>query len=377
MTMAPDSTPLQSPYGTFDLARYPSRPGEPLLAWCAADTLLLEEVYQRGTPGSAILVVNDAHGALCVALQPQALWTDSALAVLALRHNARINTRIATPVVWSTQTLDLEPNLVVLRIPKQLPYFEYQLSQLARLLTPGTTVLAAGMDKHLSPHTADILERIIGPTQRHPGQRKARLFSAIRDDRPVPESNGTATYFCEPLGEKLHALPNVFSSEKLDIGTRFLLEQLHRLAPSETVIDLACGNGVLGLVAMKRGLAQKVVFCDESAMAIASAQRNASEVLPQATHNFSFHHGDGLEDYTGEAVQLILCNPPFHQEHTVDEFVGRHLIAQCSRHIHPGGYLCLVANRHLDYAPVLRSGFHRVEKLAGNSKFNILLARKG
>lgn len=377
MTMAPDSTPLQSPYGTFDLARYPSRPGEPLLAWCAADTLLLEEVYQRSTPGSAILVVNDAHGALCVALQPQALWTDSALAVLALRYNARINTRMATPVVWSTQTLDLEPNLVVLRVPKQLPYFEYQLSQLARLLTPGTTVLAAGMDKHLFPHTADIIERIIGPTQRHPGQRKARLFSTIRDDRPVPESNGTATYFCEPLGEKLHALPNVFSSEKLDIGTRFLLEQLHRLAPSETVMDLACGNGVLGLVAMKRGLAQKVVFCDESAMAVASAQRNASGVLPRATHNVSFHHGDGLVDYTGEAVQLILCNPPFHQEHTVDGFVGRHLIAQCSRHIQPGGYLCLVANRHLDYAPVLRSGFHRVEKLAGNSKFNILLARKG
>jgi 23S rRNA (guanine1835-N2)-methyltransferase len=377
MMVPPNSTAFQSAYGTFNLARYPSRPDEPLLAWCAADTLLLEEVHHRGTAGAAILVVNDAQGALCVALQPHALWTDSALAVLALRRNEGANTRIETPIVWSTQTPASVPELVVLRIPKQLPFFEYQLTQFASRLPSGTTLLAAGMDKHLSPHTANILERVIGPTRRHPGRNKARLFSAIRDDRRVAQCSDTAAYYCEPLGAELQGLPNVFSREKLDIGTRFLLEQLPRLAPSETVIDLACGNGVLGLAALKLGLAQKVAFCDESAMAIASAQRNANHVFPEAEHNFSFHHGDGLQDYPGEAAQLILCNPPFHQEHTVDEFAGRHLLANCSRHIQPGGYLCLVANRHLDYAPMLRAGFQRVKKLAGNSKFNILLAHKG
>ncbi len=376
MMVAPHSTAFQSPYGTFTLARYPSRPGEPLLAWCAADILLLEEVHQRGTSGAAILVVNDAQGALCVALQPHALWTDSALAVLALRYNERANSRIETQIVWSMRTPASTPELVVLRIPKQLPFFEYQLSQLARLLPSGTTLLAAGMDKHLSPRTASILERVFGPTQRHPGRNKARLFSATRNDRPAPQCPDMASYYCEPLVAELHGFPNVFSREKLDNGTRFLLEQLPRLAPSETVIDLACGNGVLGLAALKLGVAQRVVFCDESSMAIASAQHNANRVLPDAAHNISFHHGDGLQDYPCEAAQLILCNPPFHQEHTVDEFAGRHLLAHCSRHTEPGGYLCLVANRHLDYTPVLRGEFQRVEKFAGNSKYNILLARK-
>jgi 23S rRNA (guanine1835-N2)-methyltransferase len=376
MTVAPTPTAFQSPYGTYDLTRYPTRPDAPLLAWCAADTLLLEEVYRRDIPGSRILAVNDAQGALCVALQPQALWTDSALAVLALRYNERANSRIATPVVWSTRVPDSTPDLVVLRIPKQLPFFEYQLSQLAHWLPSGTRILAAGMDKHLSPHTANILERFIGPTRRFPGQRKARLFSAIRDDRPVPESNDIATYFCKPLGNELHALPNVFSRAKLDLGTRFLFEQLPRLAPCETVIDLACGNGVLGLAAIKQGLAKNAVFCDESAMAIASAQLNVNRVLPLAAHHCSFHHGDGLQDFPGKAAHLILCNPPFHQEHTVDEFAGRHLLVQCYNHLQPGGSLCLVANKHLDYLPLLKSSFKRVEKFAGNSKFNILLARK-
>ncbi len=376
MTATPNSMVFQSPYGAFELARYPGRPDEPLLAWCAADTLLLEDAYERGTSGSAILVANDTQGALCVALQPQALWTDSALAGLALRRNEQGNGRGETPIIWSTQTPTATPDLVVLRVPKHLPFFEYQLSQLAGFIPPGTTLLAAGMDKHLSPHTARILERSIGPTQRHPGQRKARLFSAIRDDRPVPPCTGTSAYYCEPLGAELRGLANVFSREKLDIGSRFLLEQLHRLAPVETAIDLACGNGVLGLAALSQGLAQRLIFCDESAMAVASAQDNAQRIFPHDARAVSFHHGDGLKAYVGEAVQLILCNPPFHQEHTVDEFAGRHLLAQSSDHLLPGGYLCLVANRHLDYAPVLRGGFARVEKIAGNSKFNILLARK-
>ena len=376
MALIPDPPRFQTPYGEFDLTRYSARANEDLLAWCSADLLALEEVHHRAIQGSRIVVVNDAHGALCTALQPQALWTDSALAVLALRNNERANSRAETPIFWSTETPRCAPDLVVIRVPKQRAFFEYQLSQLAHWLPAGASVLAAGMDKHLSQHTAQILERYIGPTQRHRGSRRARLFSAIRDDRPARYSIANTTYYCDALDAELQALPNVFSRDRLDIGTRFLLEHLPQVAPAETVVDLACGNGVLGLVAVKHGLAQKMVFCDESAMAMASSQSNATRVLPQAAHNFQFHHGDGLASYCGDAAQLILCNPPFHQEHTVNEFAGRRLLDQCSRHLTPGGRLLLVANRHLDYQSILRRTFANVENCAGNAKFTILLACK-
>jgi 16S rRNA G1207 methylase RsmC len=367
-------THYRTPYGTFELQRYPARRQEPLQAWCAADSLLLEATNKLSVPSEDILVVNDEHGALCVALQPAALWTDSALSAQALKRNSSTNHREPTPVVWSTQTPSCTPHCVVLRIPKQLPYFEYQLARLARLMPAGATLLAAGMDKHLSARTAQILERHIGPTERQRGRRKARLFCATRDDRPAATDNATATYYCETLDARLRALPNVFSREKLDIGSRFLLEYLDQLAPVNTLIDLACGNGVLGLAAVKKGLAREVVFCDESSMAIASAWLNASQLFARQTDSFVFHHGDGLLKYDGVPAELILCNPPFHLNHTVDEFAGRHLLQQCSKHLQPGGLLCLVANRHLDYLPTLKRGFRRVEKAAHNNKFTIWLA---
>ena len=380
--MKPPSAPQtwQTVFGTFKLSRYPAKNGDTQLAWSAADDLLLEEVARLDISGPQVLVVNDPHGALCVALQPAALWTDSALSALALKHNEHINHRIETPVVWSTDApLSAKikpPNVVVLRVPKHLSFFEHQLTNLARELPVGTTILAAGMDKHLSSHTAAILERCIGPTQRFPGRRKARLFSAQTAARPADEDLPRASYYCEPINDSLQSLPNVFSKDKLDMGSRLLMEQFPTLAPARTVIDLACGNGVLGLTAFKLGLARALVFCDESAMAIRSAQLNATQCFPDDVHKFSFHQGDGLRMYSGELAELILCNPPFHLDHTVDAFLGPHLLQQCVQRLSPDGRLCLVGNRHLNYGAELAHTFARVEKIASNSKFNVILAYK-
>ena len=366
----------QTPFGAFSLRRYPARRNESLLAWCAADLLLLEEINRLGIPGNQTLVVNDEHGALTVALQPQALWTDSALTALATQRNLALNQRADIPVLWSIDKPRHVPALIALRVPKQLPYFEYQLHVLATLAPAGTRVLAAGMDKHLSPRVAELLERYIGPTERHRGQRKARLFSATRDQQNAPPAPSLARYYCEPLQAELTAMPNVFSQERLDGGSRLLLAQLPGLEPAATVVDLACGNGVLGLAAYRLGIARELVFADESAMALASARANAASVFPAQGDHFHFYHGDGLAAYPGEAAQLIVCNPPFHLNHVVDDYAGKRLLTQCAAHLQPGGRLCLVANRHLDYVRTLRRQFDRVDELARDDRFIVWLARR-
>jgi len=373
--MAAD-THCHTPFGHFHLRRLPYRRDEPLQAWCAADLLLLEEVHRiGGGDGRGILVVNDEQGMLCTALAPRALWSDSALAAMAMRRNTEDNQRPAVPVYWSTSAPPPGNRLIVLRIPKQLPYLEYQLATLAGAAVPGTVVLAAGMDKHLSPRVAQLLELYIGPTERHRGRQKARLFSSVRDDRSGPSPAPLAHYHCPAAGGELEALPNVFSPDRLDGGSRLLLAQLSRLSPASHLLDLACGNGVLGLAGFRQGLAPTVTFADESAMAIASARHNASRLFP-GSGAFAFHHDDGLANYQGPPADLILCNPPFHLGHAVEEFAGRRLLLQCARHLPAGGRLCLVANQHLGYLPVLRRHFTRVDQLGRDRRFIVWLAQR-
>ncbi len=366
-----------SPFDPFRLRQYP--PAKQGRAYNSADTLLLEAALAGGYVADQTLVVNDEFGALCVALHAGALWTDSWLASLSLDNNLTDNGAAEIKVFWSTDDLSnrMAENAytaVLMKVPKQLAYFQYQLSQLSLLLAAGTPVLVAGMDKHLSPGTADLLETYIGPTARHRGQHKARLFSATRDGRRPPPYCGTGKYHCETLNSTLISLPNVFAREKMDIGSRFLLQNLDKLEPVEALIDLACGNGIIGLCALHRGLCKDLLLCDESAMAIASARVNANTLFPGQP--IAFHHGDGLLNYTGDPAQLIVCNPPFHLNHAVDETVGRRLLVQAASRLCEGGVLCLVANRHLNYLPVLKRQFKRVEKLAQNGKFIVWKATR-
>lgn len=384
MSAAVDSaaaTACDTPFGAFQLQRYPARKQELLRAWCGADLLLLETVAAAPLPGS-VLVVNDDFGALCLPLAAAGadctLWTDSALTAQAVAENARANNGPpAAQVVWSIDTPPVGSALALLRIPKQKALLEQQLSQLARLLPAGATLLAAGMDKHLPQGLDDLFSRHIGPCERLPGRHKAHLWRAQRGTQPAAAApTPWSSYFCQPLGAELRALANVFSREGLDLGTRFLLEQLAQLPPVARAVDLACGNGVIGLVALQRGLARELWFCDESAQAIASARLNLERVLPEHVSTAHFHHGDGLRDWAGPAPDLILCNPPFHLQHTVDDYAGRRLLSQAATVLAPGGQLCLVANRHLDYRRTLARGFRQQRVLAQNRKFRIYLASR-
>ncbi|NQY03692.1 MAG: methyltransferase [Halieaceae bacterium] len=373
--------------GTFSLRRYPERRKEALQAWNAADELLIAAVHDAvgiggyGNDKPALLTVNDEHGALTVALQPQALWTDSFLAKQALAENLARNQLPAITVVPST---DAPPSadIVAIRIPKSLGYFRAQLSALANSLPPGGRLFAAGMDKHLSPNTAQLLEDYIGPTQRQPGERKARVFIATRDQRCGPALPARPSYPVTGLPVPLSADTNVFSPDTLDGGTRLLLPHLAEIATCEHAVDLACGNGVIGLQMLHQQLAQRVTFIDESAMAVASARQNASALLRAIHKNhpgdtidelaLSFVWGDGATAW--KPANLVTLNPPFHMGHAVDEFAGRRLILQASKMLEKDGQLLLVYNNHLKYKPLLRRRFETLSTLSRDRRFSVIVA---
>ncbi|MEP6391104.1 MAG: class I SAM-dependent methyltransferase [Halioglobus sp.] len=372
-----------TPFGAFRLKRYPSQPRETLQAYCSADALLLESLAEtkRVSPADDVLVVNDEHGALSIPLSAghykPTLWTDSALSHLAIINNANSCNQKDPSLVWS---IDSPPsaNVVLMRVPKLLPYFEHQLATLSSRLAPGAVVEIAGMDKHLSPRTGDIIERYLGPTTRHRGARKARRFTAIvaKDQPSTPAALLSRQYDVKAPPLTLQSLPNVFSADRLDGGSQLLLSTLAQIKPAEEVIDLACGNGVLGLAAIANGITGSLTFCDESAMAIESARRNVQHLPASGSLNIKYYHGDGLLGLTVRP-DLILCNPPFHLHHVVDEFAGQRLLRQCAKVLKPDGSLLLVANRHLKYAPLLRRHFTQVERLVEDNRFVVWRAIAG
>jgi len=369
------------PQGEFILRRVPPNPY--LQAWDAADEMLLNHLHDgRILAGpQQVLVLNDAFGALAVALAEQRVfsWSDSWLAQQALRDNLLAN-GYAAEAIGTNATLELPPapvDCVLIKIPKSLALLEYQLYALRPLLHRDTRIVAAGMARHIHSSTLELFETVIGPARTTRAVKKSRLVLVERDHSLNQGQSQYPSSF-ELQVDRSYRIVNhasVFSRDRLDPGSRLLLEQMPSSEQYRRIVDLGCGNGVLGLIAAALNPAASLLFCDESYMAIASAAHNFRAAFG-AGRAAEFRVGDCLQGVASDSYDLVLCNPPFHQQHSIGDAVAWQMFRQARRVLADGGELRIVGNRHLGYHAKLKKLFGNCATLAANRKFVILGATK-
>lgn len=358
---------------TADLKRYPHRKLELLQAWDAADELLLQHLETVSLEGKRILICNDSFGALSSSLIDFAptVFTDSFVSAEATRRNTehRLN-----PVnQW--RELTGKYDWVLIRVPKNMSYFEDLLAQVSAHLHPASKIICAYMVKHQAKTSFDLLEKFIGKTTTSLAQKKARLIFASFERNAV-ESAFPAEVEIPGFPEPFLNHSNLFSREKIDIGSRFFLDHL----PKEeyaVILDLGCANGVIGIRAKQQNPHTKVIFTDDSKMALLSAEENWKRHFPSATTNSAeFLWTNGFEDGAPNTVELVLCNPPFHQGTARGDFIAGQMFTDAKRVLIPGGRLRVIGNTHLHYPTVLRKLFGNSEVVASNAKFTIVDAFK-
>jgi 16S rRNA G1207 methylase RsmC len=112
---------------------------------------------------------------------------------------------------------------------------------------------------------------------------------------------------------------------------------------------------------------------DESRAAIESARISFSHNYPQA--DIQLLHNDGLHEVS-QAFDLIVINPPFHQQNTVTTDIAMSMFAQAKACLTSNGELWIVANRHLNYQSSLKRWFRKVNVVTQNDKFIIIQAKQ-
>lgn len=374
---------LATAWGDLELGRFPDHPRDQLRAWDAADAYLLRWLAEeRGEIGRG-LVVGDRWGALTTALAGTGVTqvTDSFLAREATRANLARNGVDAGAVRLLT-TRDAPPEHVdtlVVRVPKSLALLQDQLCRLAPAVGAETVVVAGGMVKEIHTSTLALFERIIGPTRTSLAERKARLIFGTPDPGITPPRDPWPRSYTLPdgigaaSGRTVVEHAGVFCAERLDVGTRFLLGALPRRGGPEHVVDLGCGNGIVGLAAALGNPEARVTFVDESYQAVASAEATYRANRPD-TGQAEFVVGDGLTGFPRGSVDLVLNNPPFHSHRATTDEVAWRMFTGSRAALRRGGELWVVGNRHLGYHAKLKRIFGNCEVAAADRKFVVLRA---
>lgn len=373
---------LLLPQGEFHLSRYPENKNDPLRAWDAADEYLLN--YLAGQFGSEktlnILILNDSFGALVVALAPHVVtvWTDSHLSEEGIRLNLVKNSQSVDKIkiINSLETPEGYYDVVIIKIPKTLATLEDQLARIRFTLQPKTQIIGAAMVKAIHTSTLSLFEKYIGTTHTSLAKKKARLIHCQLDEKIEPiKTPYPTTYSLEGTEYTIINHANVFSRERIDIGTRFFLQHLPKDEKYRTIIDLGCGNGVVGLLAAAINPQSNLIFLDESYMAVASAQENFNSAFGDSRQAI-IQVSNSLQGIANDTADLILLNPPFHQQHAVSDGMAWNMFQQSRDVLKQNGELWIVGNRHLGYHVKLKKLFGNCEAIVGNNKFVILKSVK-
>ncbi|QZD70470.1 class I SAM-dependent methyltransferase [Pseudomonas sp. 3-2] len=371
---------LDTPFAQLDLIRQPEQQKDPLQAFDAADEYLLNHLAEQNLPiETRVLVLNDSFGALAISLSGKLQVStsgDSFLAFQGLEKNLLRNSKAFDAVrgIPASAPLVGPFDRVLIRVPKTLALLEEQLIRLQGQLAPGAQVVAAAMVKHLPRAAGDLLERYIGPVQASLAVKKARLLIATPEPKtPAVSPYPTRYRLDEPAIELLnHA--NVFCREGLDIGTRAFLAHLPKNLGAARVADLGCGNGILAIASALQNPDAHYTLVDESFMAVQSAVENWRAAFGE--RDVIVRAGDGLAGQEAQSLDVVLCNPPFHQQQVVGDFLAWRMFQQAREALVVGGALYIVGNRHLGYHSKLARLFRGVEQVAATPKFVILKARK-
>ncbi|WP_372881102.1 methyltransferase [Psychromonas sp.] len=367
------------------LHRHPRIKNETLQAWDSADEYLINyfyenELHKQLAENEQILLLNDGFGALACYFQnfQRTVVSDSYLSINSIKLNMQRNRCSEENVLLqdSLQPFPENTKIVLIKIPKTLSYLEYLLQQLQSVLTSETIVIGAGKVNQIHNSTLDLFEKYIGTTKTSLAKKKSRLIFSLPEAKEQVEKEIALTWEIEKRGWKIHNHANVFSRNHLDIGGRFLMDNLPE-GDFSKIVDLGCGNGIIGMAAAVAYPQAQITFIDESYMAIDSARINMLKNLPEEqTENARFVVNNGLVGFKPRTYDLILCNPPFHQQHAITDQIAWSMFNDAHFCLVDHGELIIVGNRHLDYQDKLKRIFGNCELVSENKKFVILRAVK-
>ncbi|WP_142849132.1 class I SAM-dependent methyltransferase [Telmatospirillum sp. J64-1] len=238
------------------------------------------------------------------------------------------------------------------------------------LCAPGGTVLCA-MSNTLGASRFEAQMKSLAGEVGSLSKNKCRAFWARRTDALDQEVLAEWRDLDKPrpiLDGQFVSRPGLFSWDRVDTGSALLARHLPEELKGKGA-ELGCGWGFLADAILKSCPKVKSLDLYEAEkLALDAAQTNlAGRETP-----LRFFWADATQGLEGGPYDFIVTNPPFHQGRADEAALGQGFIRASAKALKKGGWLLLVANRHLPYEEVLRAAFYRTETIAEEGGYKIL-----
>lgn len=327
-----------------------------------------------------------APGSLLLVLDENSRPVPAAPAGLALAIGNRLDAhRAAAAAGWRSTFSDFDfaglapENLACAcyRISKEKRVVEHVLQSLWQALRPGGQLCMAGYKNEGIKTFAKRLQAASNcEMELQRGEQQLHLYRFHKTQTAFEALNTGDYHALQSIGHwqarELWSKPGIFAWDRLDAGSLFLLEHLVQhwkdKAPPGIGLDLGCGYGLLAVALLELGCPQ-VIATDNNAAA-----------LRACTHNLHLYAGDQTVEVRAAdcaeginaKVDLLLCNPPFHQGFAVEQDLTDRFLQATQRLLAGRGEALFVVNSFIPLERKAAELFARVETLADNRSYKVI-----
>ncbi len=349
---------------TSTFSRFPFEKNPTLKAWNAADEFALHYFLHQGYSAQNPIIYGDRFGFLTFhlnAYSPDFIVVyksqEDALGQQFNINNSFFNGRSFK--LMEDAPMDCQTGII--HMPKSIDLFEVYVSHFCTYADPNASLIIGFMTRHFTSHWLTFLSSYFSEVTQTKAQKKARLILCRGIKKRPTQIFSLSSYRFEQ--HDYDQYPGVFSKNHIDPATLFLLENLSLEQNEKKLLDIGCGNGIIGIALKYRFPWLEVTGVDDNVLAVASAKRNDVD----AHWIWDYH----MHSLTDEGYDVIVSNPPFHFEHETDVTMAWQLFEEASRKLRPGGRMILVYNKHLNYPTQLMNYFPLIKILASNQKYEI------
>ena len=276
--------------------------------------------------------------------------------------------------------LDQRYDLVLSLLPKGRAVWEQTILDAAAVLHPGGDLFLAGANDAGIKTAARFVERIFGQAIVLGYRGGCRVIRAPRP--PLVDLPASSYYTWQTRAERVGDLhlayatkPGLFSWQRLDDGTRLLIEALldRPLQDDDAVLDIGSGSGVLSLVAARQAASGTVVAVDADCRAVEATRRTLAQARAVRAE---VHASDCAWAVRDRSFSAVITNPPFHRQRGTTYAISEQIIRDAGRLLVTGGRLYLVANRFLRYGPLIEAAFGNAAPLRQDNRYTVWYATK-
>ena len=235
-----------------------------------------------------------------------------------------------------------------------------ELLEMAYHLREGAVLLVVTARRLGSARQLNTLEDMFGAAEVAQRSGSAVVLRAVRGPEVRATADATSaapTIEAVLLGHDLRLTTGagLFSKNRIDDGTRLLIEALPSDHDWREVLDLGCGYGPIGIAVASRWPQVRVAMTDIDPLAV-SAARNNAELNHLRCEAFL---SDGTSALADRRFDAVLSHLPTH----VPKSTLARLIDESANVLRPGGELITVTASAVDLRDRIASTFGTVEVL--------------